>query len=195
MTRKAMLLACGALLLAACENEVDTTPAGAAGTGGADGGSSPEGGGGAGQGGSLEGGGGAGEGGLGMGGFGQGGAPTEICELMSLITLSDLVVEDEGHDGVWTAGETLSLSVTLESPEDNTWYPGIRVTHGNADILPDPADFTFFGVLANQPAVATVVFNPDDEAAPATVTFDIEVFSLNEECKGLATLTTTKNLE
>jgi hypothetical protein len=118
-------------------------------------------------------------------GGGSGGS-SEVCRAMELVTLSDPSIEDAAMDGVWSPGEMITLAATLESPIENTFYPGLRVTHATAGVTPNPADNSLFGLIANMPNPVPVQLTADAQLAPGTVvTFDLRVFSIMEECPGL----------
>jgi hypothetical protein len=153
--------------------------------GGGDGGSGVTSAGGFGEGGTGAGdmtvgpGGAGGVGGMGVGGAG-GGELSRECQHLLPVTIDDVSLDD-GPDDVWTIGETAMVQVTLVSPVDSTWYPGVRISHTTSAATPDEGSNFLFGLLANEPATIGVAF----EAVQAgTITFAIDVEHINGSCPG-----------
>ena len=125
----------------------------------------------------------------GSGGSHEGGAPSEACQEMQGVTLTNPML-DAGPDGVWSAGETATIVVTLTSAQDTFYYPGIVATHGSAVLTPPTSENWLFGLLANQPTPVTVPFTADPQAPPNTaVNIAVQLAALNQNCVGLPSVT------
>lgn len=93
---------------------------------------------------------------------GEGGAPSEGCEALSVIALSDPFVMDNGVDAKWSPGESVSLAVTLTNTSDmDAQYPGIVVTTTEPLVTPPSATNTFFVLFANDSQPLPVGFQAD----------------------------------
>lgn len=191
------------LALAACGGGVDDSDGEPSGSTGGQGGDAP-GGAGASGGAGLQGGGASGGAGANGGAGAEGGSGgtggdrpvTEVCAAMQLVTVSDPELTDENGDGEWSAGEAGTLTVTLSSPSDNFFYPGISVSHATADVTPNPAENWLFGLSANEPSALQVGFEAG-AALPAGTVVELEaqVVSINEPCAGLDSLTFSVTIE
>lgn len=138
--------------------------------------------------------GGAGQGGAGQGG--EGGAPSEVCAAMQLITLSAPELIEAGGDQVWSPGETAVLRVALtnESVNDNFHYPGVAISSELAGIT--PGDNTLFGIFGSSTTELDVWVSADAALAAGTeVVLDVAVTTLSDECSDLNGLTAAFTLE
>jgi len=63
--------------------------------------------------------------------------------------------EELGGDGVWNPGETITVTVTLNSHEDFTNYPGAVLEDDQDLVTYAPAQFDFFAIFADQPMDAS----------------------------------------
>jgi hypothetical protein len=131
----------------------------------------------------------------GSGGGHEGGAQSQTCLDMQDITMTNPLL-DAGPDGIWSAGETATIEVTLTSPQDTFEYPGIVATHGSAILSPPTSENWLFGLLANQPTPVTVPFTADPQAPPnSSVNIVVELNALNQSCVGLASVTLSATVD
>ena len=77
------------------------------------------------------------------------------------ILLRDPVTADADGDGVWSPGEDLYVTVTLENVQsvDFMYYPGIVVSTDHRDI-PDPGGNWFYGLFGGQSESLSVILHP-----------------------------------
>jgi hypothetical protein len=99
------------------------------------------------------------------------------------IVVSAPRAEDAGGDGVWTAGESLTVYATLTNlrSEDYSYYPGILVIpDDNRVTVPDPGGnwlYALFGNSSSELGVSVVA--GEDITTGTTIHFRIEVTSLS----------------
>lgn len=128
-------------------------------------------------------------GGMGAGGQPVGGAPplSEACAATQHVVLSAPTIV-AGGDDVLSPGEVGSLQVTLTSPVEHHFYPGIVVRTDHSGVI--VGDNWLFGLLPNEPVSLGVSLEAKASVAVGTVVqLDIEAATLNEDCPGVHAIT------
>ena len=110
------------------------------------------------------------------------------AEVAPWLSLGVLEASDADGDGVWAAGEVLTLTVAMtnEMDEDYMAYPGVRLEADVDWVAFEPAEFMWYGLFAHQTLIATFTVTPAvDAPAGSEAMFTASVMALNCETSGL----------
>jgi hypothetical protein len=136
---------------------------------------------------------GAGEGGGAEGGGGQGGegggdpVPSELCQRLQSVFISEMELVDASGDGVWSPGELAYFEVTLwnYSNEGNFDYPGLEISSNHPYAQPTMGSTNhLFGLEPGGQAKLSFELLAMDFVSPGEAVFlDARVVSLVEPCE------------
>jgi hypothetical protein len=145
--------------------------------------------------GGMGGAGGVGGGGTG-GAAGQGGAGGQGGMGDPCPALAEVIIDESflaaGDDDIWEVGETATVGVSLLSPLDDRFSPGIRVTHGGGVAAPASRESYLPGLMASVPELIGVEF---DAIATGPVTFTIDVADMAGACPDFDSVQLVANVE
>jgi len=104
-------------------------------------------------------------------------SPTTPGLPTSTFLLSNPTVTDQDGDGIWSAGETLSIVVDMENlgPHEHFWYPTPWIACGSPDVVIGQPDSPFFAAAVGQPMQAYWSVTAAANAAPQNVQFTAEM--------------------
>ncbi len=122
---------------------------------------------------------------------GGGGTPVKPdCSDLGGLSVSNPTLTDENGNGLFEAGETLSLTLKLNETQgrDFMWYPGVlfESTHPGASV---PAEYWFYGIFACQSheVPVTIALSPG-LPKNTKITISARVGMLNENCPNSSSL-------
>jgi|GEM_PF-6736889 len=79
-------------------------------------------------------------------------------------------LEDTDGDGIWSAGEQLTLRFLFTNQkEDHYWYPGVLATSDVAEALPASSENWWYGIEAGDTYEAQVTVYAEPSLADGTV--------------------------
>lgn len=129
---------------------------------------------------------------------GGGGDPTGCAQLEPLQLSFGGIRGDDSMDGIWSAGETALVNVTLTNTSDQDIdYPGVKVVSDNPLVTTDSPYNALFLIFAGETTSLGFPFTADASVTPGTaVTFVATPHSIQDvSCVGLPTLTMTATIE
>ena len=129
---------------------------------------------------------------------GGGGDPTGCAQLAPIQLSMGSFRGDDSMDGVWTAGESATVNVTLTNTSSlDVDYPGIEIASDNP-LVTSPAPYAaLFLIFGDEVTSLGVPFTADPAVPPNTpVTFTATLHSISDvSCTGLASYSFTATIE
>lgn len=112
----------------------------------------------------------------------------EPGDTTTLLVVSDPKTQDLNQDGFWEPGEALTISITLtnQSDDDFSWYPGVVLASDVDGIQIQPPLFWFYAIFGNDSLEATFTATPKATVPSGTaVTFSTVPAVLNCQDNGV----------